>query len=186
VQAPCAQATPLAAGVGVAAAAFIGREVVKQYIKFRAAPAAARAYYKVSTMPDVCTAQSKERVPMLKGERSLLCMTPAASEADSAAVHAAAVWFWSADSSGQPCAQRLPDQRTCGRHCRASLVGSAHYQWVYSHLHAFCTSTGRVHTSLALFVRLLFFLFPPPAPPCCSNPHPCPPCALYVTGWFPG
>jgi hypothetical protein len=41
------QATPLAAGVGVAAAAFLGREVVKQYIRFRAAPAAARAYYKV-------------------------------------------------------------------------------------------------------------------------------------------
>lgn len=41
------QATPLAAGVGLAAAAFISREVVKQYIRFRAAPAAARAYYKV-------------------------------------------------------------------------------------------------------------------------------------------
>lgn len=50
MQAPCAQATPLAAGVGIAAAAFIGREVVKQYIKFKAAPAAARAYYKVSAI----------------------------------------------------------------------------------------------------------------------------------------
>jgi hypothetical protein len=41
------QATPLVAGVGVAAAAFLSREIVKQYIKFQAAPAAARAYYKV-------------------------------------------------------------------------------------------------------------------------------------------
>ena len=46
-----AQATPLAAGVGVAAAAFIGREMVKQYIKFKAAPAAARPYYKVRGVP---------------------------------------------------------------------------------------------------------------------------------------
>jgi len=38
--------TPLVAGVGVAAAALFGRELVKQYIKFKAAPAAARAYYK--------------------------------------------------------------------------------------------------------------------------------------------
>lgn len=41
------QATPLVAGVGVAAAAFLGREVIKAYVKFAAAPAAARAYYKV-------------------------------------------------------------------------------------------------------------------------------------------
>jgi hypothetical protein len=41
------QASPLVAGVGVAAAAFFSREIVKQYIKFKAAPAAARAYYKV-------------------------------------------------------------------------------------------------------------------------------------------
>lgn len=39
-------ATPLVAGVGVAAAAFLGREMIKAYVKFQAAPAAARAYYK--------------------------------------------------------------------------------------------------------------------------------------------
>eukprot|EP00878_Enallax_costatus_P012997 GHUV01013579.1.p1 GENE.GHUV01013579.1~~GHUV01013579.1.p1 ORF type:complete len:110 (+),score=39.33 GHUV01013579.1:431-760(+) len=39
-------ATPLAAGVGIAAAALVTREVVKQYVKFQAAPAAARAFYK--------------------------------------------------------------------------------------------------------------------------------------------
>lgn len=38
--------TPLVAGAGVAVAALFGRELVKQYIKFKAAPAAARAYYK--------------------------------------------------------------------------------------------------------------------------------------------
>lgn len=37
----------MVAGVGVAAAALVGRELVKQYVKFRAAPAAARAFYKV-------------------------------------------------------------------------------------------------------------------------------------------
>jgi hypothetical protein len=41
------QTTPLVAGAGIAAAALLGREVVKQYIKFKAAPAAARAFYKV-------------------------------------------------------------------------------------------------------------------------------------------
>lgn len=47
------QATPLVAGVGVAAAAFIGREAVKQWIKFKAAPAAARAYYKGGFQPEM-------------------------------------------------------------------------------------------------------------------------------------
>jgi hypothetical protein len=42
------QTTPLVAGVGIATAALLGREVVKQYIKFKAAPAAARAFYKVN------------------------------------------------------------------------------------------------------------------------------------------
>lgn len=36
----------------MAAAALFGREIVKQYIKFKAAPAAARAYYKVSSSAD--------------------------------------------------------------------------------------------------------------------------------------
>ncbi|KAF8070937.1 TIM14-1 [Scenedesmus sp. PABB004] len=38
--------TPLVAGLGVAAAALFGREVVKQYVRFKAAPMAARAFYK--------------------------------------------------------------------------------------------------------------------------------------------
>jgi hypothetical protein len=42
------QTTPLVAGVGIATAALLGREVVKQYIRFKAAPAAARAFYKVN------------------------------------------------------------------------------------------------------------------------------------------
>jgi hypothetical protein len=44
------QTTPLVAGVGIATAALLGREVVKQYIRFKAAPAAARAFYKVNCM----------------------------------------------------------------------------------------------------------------------------------------
>lgn len=43
------QSAPLIAGVGVAAAALLSRELVKQYVKFKAAPAAARAFYKVSS-----------------------------------------------------------------------------------------------------------------------------------------
>eukprot|EP00879_Flechtneria_rotunda_P002217 GHRR01002403.1.p1 GENE.GHRR01002403.1~~GHRR01002403.1.p1 ORF type:complete len:112 (+),score=33.23 GHRR01002403.1:263-598(+) len=45
--------TPLVAGLGVAAAALVGREAVKQYIKFRAAPAAARAFYKGGFQPQM-------------------------------------------------------------------------------------------------------------------------------------
>lgn len=51
-----AQATPLAAGLGVAAAALVSRELVKQYVKFKAAPAAARAFYKVCSGCDMVMA----------------------------------------------------------------------------------------------------------------------------------
>jgi len=54
------QSAPLIAGVGVAAAALLSRELVKQYVKFKAAPAAARAFYKVN---DVAVAASMDGSP---------------------------------------------------------------------------------------------------------------------------
>ncbi len=44
--APPTQTTPLVAGVGVAAAAFVGKQLLQTYIKFRAAPPSFKAFYK--------------------------------------------------------------------------------------------------------------------------------------------
>ncbi len=41
------QATPLLAGLGVAAAAYTAKQMVQLYVKMRAAPPAMRAFYKV-------------------------------------------------------------------------------------------------------------------------------------------
>lgn len=52
--APSPQSTPLVVGLGVAAAAFVGKQAVQQYVKFMARPAGIRAFYKVSGKWMVC------------------------------------------------------------------------------------------------------------------------------------
>jgi hypothetical protein len=44
---PVPQSAPLAAGLGVAAAALVARTAVQQYVKFMARPASVRAFYRV-------------------------------------------------------------------------------------------------------------------------------------------
>lgn len=45
--------TPLAAGLGIAAAAFVTRAAVQQYVRFMARPAGLRAFYKGSFSPQM-------------------------------------------------------------------------------------------------------------------------------------
>jgi hypothetical protein len=61
------QSGPLVAGIGVAAAALIGREAVKQYVRFRAAPAALKAYYKVRARVEVLRGCGAEVVWWVRG-----------------------------------------------------------------------------------------------------------------------
>ena len=60
-----AQATPLVAGVGVAAAAFVGKQILQTYIKLRAAPPSFKAFYKGGFNPE----RSRREAALILGLR---------------------------------------------------------------------------------------------------------------------
>lgn len=66
----------------MAVAALFGRELVKQYIKFKAAPAAARAYYKVRSNADQFRKHLYGRIVVFS-----LCGSHALAQISSGAAH---------------------------------------------------------------------------------------------------